>query len=30
MNLGMAVEDIADLFNYIDTGMNGYISMKDF
>ena len=30
MNLGLAVEDIVDLFNYIDTSMNGQITMKEF
>jgi len=27
MNLGLAVEDIIDLFEYIDTSKNGAITM---
>lgn len=30
MNLGLAVEDIIDLFEYIDTSKNGYINMHEF
>jgi|LauGreDrversion4_2_1035121.scaffolds.fasta_scaffold04600_3 hypothetical protein len=30
MNLGIALEDITEMFNYIDTDMSSTVSMTEF